>query len=35
MALLPPDVIARIRKIHISTAHQVDDLMAGDYVSVF
>ena len=35
MALLPPDVIARIRKIHISTAHKVDDLMAGDYVSVF
>ncbi|MDP7115188.1 MAG: DUF58 domain-containing protein [Myxococcota bacterium] len=35
MALLPPDVIARIRKIHITTAHQVDDLMAGDYVSVF
>jgi len=33
--MLDPDVIARIRKIHITTSHQVDDLMAGDYVSVF
>jgi uncharacterized protein (DUF58 family) len=33
--MIPADVIARIRKIHIKTSHQVDDLMAGDYVSVF
>jgi uncharacterized protein (DUF58 family) len=33
--MIPADVIAKIRKIHIRTSHQVDDLMAGDYVSVF
>ena len=33
--MIPADVVARIRKIHIRTSHQVDDLMAGDYVSVF
>ena len=33
--MLSADVMARIRKIHIKTSHQVDDLMAGDYVSVF
>ncbi len=33
--MIPADVIARIRTIHIKTSHQVDDLMAGDYVSVF
>jgi len=33
--MIPAEVIAKIRKIHIRTAHQVDDLMAGDYVSVF
>ena len=33
--MIPAEVVAKIRKIHIRTAHQVDDLMAGDYVSVF
>ncbi|MBJ92865.1 MAG: DUF58 domain-containing protein [Rickettsiales bacterium] len=32
---LSAELLAQVRKIHISTAHQVNDLMAGEYTSVF
>ncbi len=34
-ASLSPEIIARIRSIHLRTHHLVDDLMAGEYVSAF
>ncbi len=32
---LDPEIVARIRGIHLRTGHLVDDLMAGEYVSAF
>jgi uncharacterized protein (DUF58 family) len=32
---LTPELIRRIRGIHLRTSHLVDDLMAGEYVSAF
>jgi uncharacterized protein (DUF58 family) len=32
---LSPELMAQVRRLHITTRHQVDDLMAGDYSSAF
>ena len=30
-----PELLAQVRRLHITTRHRVSDLMAGDYTSVF